>query len=515
MRSSRLFVPFGVSAIIILVATAYFYYSLPKIIADACRGPDGSVWVRLFIAWMGFLCAAFCVVTALTQKNTPDLWEKFGYRLIITLCAGSICFIGMQRMASGLPFTESYNEGMSIRLAHGRSIYPDTEQAPVGTVYTPLYFLITALVYAMLPGFIYWGRLVSLLSFLVTILLVYRIVMLRTHDAKKSPAASVLFLSTYAPMYMLYDQSGVDTLLMCCTAATALYFLKNSARDDWRALFFAGLACFTKQSGILPFMVVAVFVITARRPIKTWVPVLVWGVIGCLLLLTTHGRAIYYCVTLPSAHGFRSELMWKMVFGFLVLQIPLWAGALSSTFRGKKDLRFFIYCTAVLISSVLGIMKNGGYVQVFFPVEPLLCVAAIELLYSRKILLVAQVVMGVYNPFHGIFSWQTYHTADRLIVSIASRAKQDVWIPMESYLYPQTGKKTWDNFCALFGPQWANQPVSNRLITALREKQFECIVIRKNSMGYFDLFDLQIKELIDKGYQKRDTGDVVIFKRRE
>jgi hypothetical protein len=235
---------------------------------------------------------------------------------------------------------------------------------------------------------------------------------------------------------------------------------------------------------------------------------------GIVLVVVTQGWAIKYLMEYPSAHGFRKSIPGDLLFNFIILQIALWIGVLYSLLKRKKDFRFFFYFSAVLVSSLAGILKNGGYLHALFPVEPLLCIGAAELLYRRKILFACQILVGLYNPFGALYTWSAYHTADKEIAAIARQASGDVWIPMETYLYPQTGKQDWDNFCALFTLLWAGYPTQPRLLDALREQRFEYILIRKNSLERFDYFDPAIRTILAEKYLRQIHDNVMVFRRK-
>lgn len=501
---------FCLGSFIIILASVYL---APHFLCRYFNGPDGMLWLEPFLVWMGVLCCGYVFIAFFVKGNSLKS-SAFILGFIITFFAGMFLFVSIQRFLSGLQFTETYNEIMSIRLAQGENIYPDPAVYPAGTIYTPFYFMLSSLFYMVFPQHYCYGRLVSILSVIATCLFVYSITRMRSSDRKTGILAAALFLATYAPMNMLYDQCYVDTLLMLCTSAACYFFLRNTSRDDTLALLFGGLACFTKQSGLLPFIVILTFCIGARRSWRVYIPVAVWVVAGIVLVVMTQGWAIRYLMEYPSAHGFRKSVPGDLLFNFIILQTALWIGVLYSLLKRKKDFRFFLYCSAVLLSSLAGILKNGGYMHALFPVEPLLCIGAAELLYRRKILFACQILVGLYNPFGALYAWSAYHAADKEIVTIARQTSEDVWIPMETYLYPRTGKQDWDNFCALFTLLWAGYPTQPRLLDALREQRFEYILIRKNSLERFDYFDPAIRTLLAEKYLRQIQGNVVVFRRK-
>ena len=505
-------IPFIVS-ILLFSATIISSLLAPQILSPLFDGPDGVRWVAPFLLLMGIFATIYCLFPLFFKKISFNT-ELFWVGAIIVFFAGILIFVSIQRFSSGLRYIETYNEIMGIRLSQCRSIYPDPEQGPVGTVYTPFFFILCSLFHRFLPAGFAYGRLISLASVLLTALFVYRIVRLRGGAVIAGAFASVVFFSTYSPLDKLYDQSCVDTLLMFLTCVTLFFFLKKTPRGDMAALFFAGLACFTKQSAIYPFLVVLIFILLSRRKLWVYNPLIFWAVIAGVLILITKGWAYTYLVLYPARHGFRELPPSFLIHRFFVLQILLWIGVIYGVIKQREN-RFFIYSLAVLAAALFGIFKSGGGIHPLFPVEPLLCIIATDLLNRYKILLICQLILGIYNPFTALYPFTTIRDVDKEIVTLANNAQGDIWLPTETYLYIRTGKKEWDNFCALFGPVWAGKSTPQRLLNALEQKKFDLILMRKNSTDLFRYFQPTVRELVKQGYKSEIREGLVIYKRAE
>ncbi len=485
----------------------------PTVLRPLFTGPDGIRWIAPFFIVMGFFATGYSFY-ALSYRKWSLTSEVFLAGATVTFFAGIITFIALQRFSSGLRYIETYNEIMAIRLSQGKSIYMNPEQGPVGTVYTPFFFMITSIFHRIVPAGYGYGRLVSLAALLLTAWFVFRIVVLRGNPPSAGIWTAGVFLATYFPMDALYDQSCVDTLQMCLTCITLFHFLKNTPRDDMLALLLGGLACFTKQSAVYPFLVVSIAVLIKRRQWWVYRPLLFWAAAGCLLILMTKGWAVTYLITYPARHGIRAMPPFFLLRRFFLLQILLWC---CVTVTGIKhwEHRFHIYFLSVLAASLSGIFKSGGGIHPLFPTEPLLCIAAAPVLYRYKTILLCQLIIGLHNPFTALYPWKTIREADREIVAVANSTDGEVWLPMESYLYSRTTKKDWDNFCALFGPMWAGFPTSERLASVLRTRRFERILIRKNSTDLFRFFSPELRELIAAGYDRKDSGIVITYTRKQ
>ncbi len=492
------------------ILTTFF---LPPVLRPLFNGPEGIRWVAPFFLLMGTLATIYCFYM-LSYKKVSLMSEYFLAGAVVTFFIGIITFIALQRFSSGLRYIETYNEIMAIRFSQVKCIYPDPELGPVGTVYTPFFFILTGIFHSFLPAGFGYGRLVSLAALLVTVYFVFRIVVLRGNSQNAGLWTSAVFLATYFPMDALYDQSGVDTLQMCLTCITLFFFLKDTPRDDMLALLLGGLACFTKQSAVYPFIIVLITVAVKRRTLWTYSPLLFWAAIGGLLIMITKGWAITYLITYPAKHGLRTVPPLFLLHRFFLLQLLLW-GCVMYTGIKHWEHRFHIFFLAVVAASISGIYKSGGGIHPLFPTEPLLCIAAASIFYRYKIILVFQLLLGLNNPFTALYPWKTIHDADQQIVEMANKTPGEVWLPMDTYLYSRTEKTEWDNFCALFGPIWSGHPPPKRLITALEEKRFDLILIRKNSTDLYRFLHPDIRSLITQNYIRKDSETVVIYTRKQ
>jgi|GEM_PF-3337590 len=497
---------------IIIIFTAFGFCYAPKFLHPLFNGPDGTRWISPFLLMMGTLAGIYCLIPAFNKKIS-FISERFIAGAVVLFFTGMLLFVTVQRFSSGLRYLETYNEIMAIRLAQGVSMYPNPETAPVGSVYTPFFFIVCSIFHKLLPAGYGYGRLISFISVLLTALFVHKIVRQRNGSKAAGVWGAAVFLSTYAPLAMLYDQSCVDTLLMFLTVLCLFFFLKNRPLDDLYALMWGGLACFTKQSAAYPFMVILIFLIISRRKLWVYSPLVFWAGVAAILLFITNGWAYTYLVAYPAGHGFRDFPPSYLLYRFFMLQTLLWIALIYMIIK-QRQARFFAYSLAVLVASFFGIYKSGGGLHPFFPFEPLLCIAAVPLLMRYKIVLACQLLLGLYNPFKAIYPWATIRNPDKEIVAMTKAAQGEVWLPTETYLYSRTEKKEWDNFCALFGPVWAGKNPPQRLLEALEQKKFELILMRKNSTDLFRLFHPAIIDLIKKQYIREETETLVIYRRR-
>jgi len=84
-------------------------------------------------------------------------------------------FVAGQRLTPGLRELETFHEAACIRLATGIGLYNDIEKGPMGTYYAPLVYIAGGLIYRIFPGIPGCGRIISIMSVIITAVFVYRI----------------------------------------------------------------------------------------------------------------------------------------------------------------------------------------------------------------------------------------------------------------------------------------------------------------------------------------------------
>ena len=420
------------------------------------------------------------------------------------------------------PF-ESFSESQAVGFAREHFLYPDSEKSPIGTLYTPLFILLSGLLHIILPGTVAYGRLISLAATIGSCIVVYKTVKLYRGSVAGLWGAA-LFSSTYPLMGHMYDWTLVDPLLMFLVALAGYFFLQNAERKDVAALFFAGMACFTKQSAALPFAVIMAGMLLSRRSIRAWWPLLFWLLVAAVLIGVTKGRAWEYLVINPMHHAFRNALPLNCLQPLFLLQIPLWIGFLiflctrqclrPAAVSNVTTVRFGVFFFAVLFSSIIGIWKAGGYINALFPVEPLLCSAAAIGFYRLQPLIYLQLFIGIYNPFSTLYPWGTIRAADRQIVARAREVSGDVWLPGQSYLADAIDKPVWEHYGALESYSWIEKPVPRRLLNALEEHRIKRIIMRTDIDEFFKCLDPEMLTVIDKRYKKTFNDGYILYEPR-
>jgi len=493
------------------VAVAGFAAALlaPRLFAGMLEGPEGTRWVGAAVAWVGGMATLWVSVY-------PLLHRRFGAHEpalaagVILLFAGLILFVVSQRLTSGLRFLEPYNAAMIARAARFENLYADPSSHPAGTIYGPLLFILCAPAVRLGLSPAVAGRLVSLAGVIGTCACVYGCTRRMGGGVRRALWAVALFTATYGIAGKLYDTVAVDPLLMALLCCALYFFLGNTERDDLLALSASALACLTKQTAVLALSVVVVGVLVRRRRARTFFPlVLLVAAFGGTLLLSG-GSAWDYLVRYPLNHPFRGLPGGGVPVRLLLLQFPLLVAALAE-FSRRRHPRFLCFFVAVFISSLLGLVKAGGWINALFPFEPLLCVAAAPTMARRKILLVGQLVLGLFNPFAALYPWSTVRDVDRAAITLAQSVEGDVWFPAATHLYYRLDKQPWDHFAAVDNITWAGREPPGRLVNALSNRRFDLIILKTDAEKFLRAMHPALVQALDTNYTRLLRGRLVVY----
>lgn len=475
--------------------------------AGILNGPDGDRWLAPLLTSLSVSSAVFFAHSLIRGKSLLT-WESL---LIagIFITGTLILFISVQRFSSGVHYTEGFNETIAMRLSQGHSIYPDPEKAPTGTLYSPLWFVITALFYTLFPDGSGFGRIISTLAFMGTGATVFYTAQFIFKNRNTSLLAVLLFLSTYAPMLKLYDAGFVDTLLMLFGMLTIQFFIKNTPQDDLLALIFSLCAVYTKQTGIFYVVVVVVTMILKKRNYKFFLPLGAAALIFTILILATHGWILYY-LRLPSLHPFHLLPPSNALYRTSVLLLPIWTGYLFYFFTTKNK-RFIVLSLIIIGASFAGLFKTGGWIQAVYPLIPIIATASAGFLIRIWPLALCQIVIGLYNPFSTFYPYAQYRNGDLEIIDYIKNNTGEIWLPTETYLCKKTGIPEWDNLPALFGPDWAGQPPPRRITRKIVNRDFSAILYRKNSTDHVNLFPYDIRSALKQNYKADTLNSIIVL----
>lgn len=249
----------------------------------------------------------------IVDQNKKRDWQK-----ILRLGLFSVSLIPIivyfylltQRMP--IPFDLEWGEGAGINQIHriisGNPLYgaPTLEFAPL--VYSPTYYLISALFALLLDDLFMAGRLVSVLASLGAVCLIACLVWRETRDAFSSWLAGALFIGCFAISDGFFDLVRVDSLYVFLILSAFLVLL--TARNRLPLIgggFGIALAFFTKQSALIVFIPLLVYLLAKNwRRYGLVAAAAGAGVIVPLWLVNskTSGWFSYYLIRLPAEHGY-------------------------------------------------------------------------------------------------------------------------------------------------------------------------------------------------------------------
>ena len=286
------------------------------------------------------------------------------------------------------PYQYDYGEGfhwyIADQLSQGHNVYHSLQNPPYVTmVYTPLYYLVTALGIKIVGSALWIGRLLSVLCTLGTCLFAYKIVKLKTTRTVPALLAGVLPLTVgfYGYWSTLFR---VDALALFLSVA-GLYTVVRSL-GSWKVqlsipLFL--LAIFTKQSYVAAPVAVAVYLFVKDRPRSLWFVGLL-GLGGALL--------VGLCT---------------LVFGSSFVEQTFLVGSQPHTLKlGANLLRIVLYSIpVVLMFSVTWVLlkikhREWDLFAIYFTLALAMCLVLIFkqgawLNYAQELVVISSILVGL------------------------------------------------------------------------------------------------------------------------
>ena len=289
---------------------------------------------------------------------------------------------------------EGYCLWAAVELARGHNIYDAASltSAPFHVIlYSPGYFLLTApMQYLLGPN--YWTmRVASMISFIVSIVVCYRIY--RSSVSSRWPAViAMISLASFLPFWSWSMLARVDMFSVALSMVALELFLHERKRVDalelaglsfdslrriavayLPSLVFCVLATYTKQPSALMAIVIVLFLFLRRRFLQGFVYgavfTLMCGVILLFLQVITGGGFIAH-MTFASKLPFTFELLWKHLvwigadWGKFIAFVPLFIVWVFREKDSKRRARVLLPAllaasTAPILIYALGIMYSS------------------------------------------------------------------------------------------------------------------------------------------------------------
>ena len=427
-------------------------------------------------------------------------------------------YIALARM--GYVFTLEWLEGASLiqvhRLLSGQPLYVQPTFDYVPLIYSPLYFYVSAL-FARVLGFGFLPlRLVSFLSTLGCVAMVFLVVRQYTANLYASVMAAGSFLALYKISDTWFDLARVDMLAVFLTLL-GVYLMQS--RSAWR-LIFAGvaisLAAITKQTYwilVLPVLVYALF-LHGRWGLVMAASVLVVS-LGAHLLLNAIYQGWYSFFIYSAGFGQGSSILaggivhfmqgyWlDVVFKTVPIFFLLFVLFFVLRFRTYRTvLGLLALSSGMIVLSWLGILNKGGFNNVLIPsytmfligawlaIGELLRKGAASDLARAGILLVYALQLGLllYPVAPQIPTARDFKAGQALLQELR-RQPGDVYIPFDNYLALNANKKPFAGFGSLgdlnqlpggIGKRDWNR-INAQLRDMLKSQAFSLIILDENA----------------------------------
>jgi len=451
------------------------------------------------------------------DRSDPKIWMLVFPTFYLAV------FLITSLLRVGFPYQLSWLEGAMVDNARwilsGNPLYgpPSVDFTPF--FYPPLFSYISAFFMKLLGANILIPRLVSLVSSLLVLLLIWRLVKYETGSNFYALTAAGFYASFYAFVRCFYDMARVDALFVFLLFL-GVYILRTSKKPYgiYLSAFVFYLAIFTKQQALV--VVVLLGLVLLRENIKKFFKFTITFSLLCFFTFlyfqqASDGWFLFYIYTFPRSHGFVGFLV-PLIFRDLLLNAPVLLlmapylffkpGKENSGFRSQRRfyLAFFISTFAI---SWMSRAHPGGAENVLMPVLLSLSIlGAISLwhfeqdirvankwgTYFVTLLIACQFLFVIYNPLPVIPNKEHYRW-NKKFVDLIGNFKGEVLVTQFGYIPILAGKKTHTHKTAidfsLSGEnvsREARQIINREFRRAIRQKQFSAIILRNK-----DVFFLQ------------------------
>ncbi|MEE2925503.1 MAG: hypothetical protein VX619_12045 [bacterium] len=417
-------------------------------------------------------------------------------------------FLGLFLFTAGgrlfYPYQLEWMEGETLvylaRLWEGRPFYisPTLEWTPF--LYNFLYFYICcALDFFIGDGFIA-GRLVSIVSILATVYLLFLIVRDWCGDAIYGVLAAALFLATYVPSGAWMDLARVDSLFIFFITL-ALWGLVLKGELSSGVICFSGLllAFLVKQSAlsIAPFLCLALYLKFPKASLIMSLGMLISiSFITLGMDLSTGGWYSYYIFQLASEHKWITHRYWS----FFTDDVLLWffPAIIVIAMGIRNNLRLLnspicLFAVGLFVCAYLSRLHNGGYVNVLMPAHLAIAIftsrAMYEVFKTEKFglhvvvccLILCQMCICLYNPSVYLPN-QADLLANREVVKLIKKSYGPVWVPYHSYLAYKAEKPRHAHILAMVDVKQSDREgasinLENELQKKIQDQLFSLIIL--------------------------------------
>lgn len=466
----------------------------------------------------------------MTRKRTLSLLEITRLLLLALAATHVVLYLGVALGRASYPYELEWMEGAVLehvfRIKEGLPLYgpPSLEFTPL--IYTPLYYMVAALVG---QAHLFALRAISIASSVASLLLILLLVRHETRRLDLGLLASGLFAATFGASGAWFDLARVDSLFLALLLG-GIFLLRVSGRKAAQVAAAAAvtLAFLTKQTALPLMLPLVVYLALTRSPSRRRVFAGVFlALVVCATALCnamTDGWFYYYVFSLPTQHPIQAETLWGQIMVGLVRPLPLalvlclvWLAHLRRVARDRMAHEGLLLAGVVGVSLALSV-RHGSFLNVFMPAHAMLAVgfacgvhvlceaiqrqpearlalrfggdsvascsagAGLALVYIAGIV---QLATLLYDPAVHQPTRQDREAGD-LLVQRLSQIKGEILVPYHGYLARRAGKRPCAHDMAMGDvmrsrEQAGKDRIHREVIAALEQARFAAVVVDTNN----------------------------------
>lgn len=447
--------------------------------------------------------------------------------LVLLLIAASCLLLAYVTVAvarMGYPFELEWMEGGSLdhvrRVIAGLPLYIQPSLSFTPFIYTPLYYYVSALFSALLGVGFLPLRLLSFLSSLGSMIVLFLLVRSETKSWVYGVFSVGLFAGTFVVSGAWYDLARTDSLFLFLLLLS-VYCMRSG--NDTRAALIAGALMFlsflAKQTALAAAIAMTLFglVYLSKRARYAFgfvfftllvISTLIWN-------WTSGGWYAYYIFDLPNQHLLHKDMLFSILIDDLskpfpvALIISIYYFARLLLLRRWREFVFYgLLCAGLGGASILSRMHAGGYINVLIPAYTALALGfglglkeilgVFGVTSDRKLVdlrqgwvamlsiltlfaCMAQFYLLYDNPRRHIPTSQDVQAGNDLVQRLRD-IEGEVYIPYHSYLSEMAGEQSYAQGMALedvFRSQDESirDALKDEIRTAIENKRFAAIIL--------------------------------------
>jgi 4-amino-4-deoxy-L-arabinose transferase-like glycosyltransferase len=478
---------------------------------------------------------------------------------IVSLALGVwfiVGYLAVARFRIPYPFELEWLEAASLehvrRVRFGEPLYVPPSVDFIPLIYTPLFYWISA-AFSWITGIgLHTLRLVSFLSSLGVLFVIFRLVSKETASFRCALLAASLFAASFKISRSWFDIGKPDSLALLLVLAAGYAIRRSASRGSWTvAGVLLSLAFLARQPTAFIALPLILYAVVARPPAGLRLAAVTGGIIGASIWLLNHhseGWFAYYVFFLPARHHVLKSALtdfWTRAVlppFFVALLIAL-CGRLFPLPDGDRRRDWFYAALAVgtFAASWAGMLNRGGTANSLLPAYAMIAIGfgigvhRAERFFSAQredvaalmraglwIACCAQFVLLLYDPRREIPTAQCRKAGAALVEKIRA-IDGEVFAPGHSDITRLAGKKSFADRVALqeieghFGgePTAAGGAVREEIRRAIERKRFAAVLFLGPEwfQGEIDRAYV-LKEIVSAPIRGRGTRNERLYVRR-